>query len=213
MFKKIKQLLIDYFPAVMVLSIIALSAIVVSVANVVKKPKLSAEYKLEMYDLTDSISPQDTLIVSPNLEYKPKTIEFIALHCTASKEGIFPTQKTWTDFFYNVKYPGKKMVGYNYLVSDKEVFELRPIDCNSTLEQSEIVWGVSNYNSRTVSIAYVGGLSKAGKNKDTRTDYQKHAIDSLTRKILVYSPKAKVMGHGSFPKVNKSCPNFKVEGY
>jgi len=213
MFKKIKQFIIDNSPAIMALAVIAICAVLVTIGDLLSKAdksKLSAEYAIEMYDLTDTISPEDTLIVSPYLEYKPKKIKYIAVHCTASKEGIFPTQKVWTDFFYKVKYHGKKMGGYNYLVSDKEVFELRPINSNDVLEQDEICWGVANYNSTTVHISYVGGLSKTLKNKDTRTEYQKYAIDSLINMVKTFAPTAKAMGHGNFPKVNKSCPNFKL---
>lgn len=210
---KIKQFIVDNFDVILILIVLVLTTILININSITVKPEIHAESGIEMYDLSDSITPQDTMLVSKTLEFKPKKIKYVAHHCTASKEGVFPTESTWLNFFYKEKYPGKNMVGYNYLVSKDKVFELRPIDCNSTLEQSEIVWGVSNYNSITVSIAYVGGLDSKGKNKDTRNEFQKHAIDSLTRKVLMYSPTAIVMGHGSFPKAYKTCPNYKVGPY
>ena len=207
---KIKQFIVDNFDVILILIVLVLTTILININSITVKPEIHAESGIEMYDLSDSITPQDTMLVSKTLEFKPKKIKHIAWHCTASREGKFPTEATWLNFFYKEKYPGKNMVGYNYLVSENQVFELRPINCNSILEQNEIVWGVSNYNSTTVSIAYVGGLDSKGKNKDTRTPYQKHAMDSLQNMIVGYVPDVVIMGHGSFPGVNKSCPNFKV---
>ncbi len=207
---KIKQFIVDNFDVILILIVLVLTTILININSITVKPEIHAESGIEMYDLSDSITPQDTMLVSKTLEFKPKKIKYIAIHCTASKEGRFPTKERWEIFFYKEKYPGKNMVGYNYLVSENQVFELRPINCNNILEQNEIVWGVSNYNSTTVSIAYVGGLDSKGKNKDTRTPYQKHAMDSLQNMIIGYVPDVVIMGHSSFPGVNKSCPNFKV---
>lgn len=213
MVPKIKQIIVDNFDVVIILTVLVLTTILININSITVKPKIHAESGIEMYDLSDSITPQDTMLVSKTLEFKPKKIKYIAIHCTASKEGRFPTKERWETFFYKEKYPGKNMVGYNYLVSDKEVFELRPINCNNTLEQNEIVWGVANHNSTTVSICYVGGLDNKGKNKDTRLAYQAKALDSLVNMIHGFAPDAIVMGHGSFPKVYKSCPNYKVGPY
>ena len=161
----------------------------------------------------DSIMLQDMLLDRP---YKPKPIENIAIHVT---DELQPkknkTKKHWEDFFYKEKYPGAGMVGYNYIVSYDKVIALRPLNKNGTLERTEIVWGVANHNSRTVSIAYEGGrLWKNGKwitGLDTRSERQKFLLDSLVKEVKILAPKADVKGHSQFPGVKKTCPNYKVK--
>jgi N-acetylmuramoyl-L-alanine amidase len=169
----------------------------------------------------DSLSEEDSLFLKTktfDLPYTPKKIENIAVHITDSRKPIKnSTEKFWKDFFYNVKYPGSYMVGYNYLISYDKVLYLRPINRDSFLQKSEIVWGVANHNSRTVSIAIEGGRIYDNKNKkwivglDTRSNRQKFLLDSLLKDIKTFNPNAKIKGHNQFPGVKKSCPNYKVK--
>ncbi len=169
----------------------------------------------------DSLSEEDSLFLKTktfDLPYTPKKIENIAVHITDSRKPIKnSTEKFWKDFFYNVKYPGSYMVGYNYLISYDKVLYLRPINRDSFLQKSEIVWGVANHNSRTVSIAIEGGRIYDNKNKkwivglDTRSNRQKFLLDSLLKDIKTFNPNAKIKGHNQFSGVKKSCPNYKVK--
>lgn len=176
----------------------------------------SSKVKIEVYDMClDSLSPEDTCTINDflsDMSYTPNRIEFIAHHCTAGPLPKKPSKKQdWIDFFYLEKYYPYKMVGYNYLVDINRVIELSPINKNSVLEKSEVAWGVAGFNSRTVSIAYIGGLEKRnGKwiNKDTRTPRQKFLMDSITNEVLKLAPWAKVTKHREFPNVKKTCPNF-----
>ncbi len=169
----------------------------------------------------DSLSEEDSLFLKTktfDLPYTPKKIENIAVHITDSRKPIKnSTEKFWKDFFYNVKYPGAYMVGYNYIISYDKILYLRPINRDSFLQKSEIVWGVANHNSRTVSIAIEGGRIYDSKNKkwivglDTRSDRQKFLLDSLLKDIKTFNPNAKIKGHNQFSGVKKSCPNYKVK--
>lgn len=191
---------------------------------IIKAPS-NRTVKIEINDIQkdssclDKPSRQDSLLMLDVLSDKPyraKKIENVAIHTTDSP---VPTKnstiKYWKDFFFNVKYPGSAMYGYNYLVTKDKVLELRPINKNSVLEKSEIVWGVANFNSVTVSIAYEGGrIKKNGKwidKIDTRSDRQKFLIDSLVSEIKKIVPDVTVKGHGKFPGVSKSCPNYIVK--
>lgn len=176
----------------------------------------SSKVKIEVYDMClDSIDAEDTCAINDFLsdaDYIPKRIENIAQHCTASPVPKKPSRKKdWVDFFYLEKYYPYKMVGYNYLVDIDRVIELNPINKNAFLEKNEVVWGVAGFNSKTVSIAYIGGLEKHnGKwiNKDTRTPRQKVLMDSITNEVLKLAPWAGVKKHRDFPNVKKTCPNF-----
>lgn len=178
--------------------------------------------KIEINDLQDAcdgVGKEDSLLLKSFLDdkpYVPKKIVYIAWHVT---DGLPPkknsTKQYWENFFYTQKYPGAKMVGYNYLVSYDKIIALRPVNKNNTLEKNEIVWGVANKNSITISIAYEGGrIWKNGKwitGLDTRSDRQKFLMDSITTEIKKYAPEAMVIGHNQFPGVKKTCPNFKVK--
>jgi N-acetylmuramoyl-L-alanine amidase len=178
------------------------------------KPVKGQTVKIEVYDQCIGYDSTEVEVMTRDAIYKPKPIKFIALHCTAGVATNKPTKKEdWIKFFYNVKYPGSYMVGYNYIVDINRVIELKPINKNATIEKNELVWGVAGYNSQTVSIAYTGGLIRVnGKlvNKDTRTPRQKFLIDSLVTEIKKIAPGVEVKGHRDFPKVNKTCPNYQV---
>lgn len=218
------------------LSLLLVIVIVVGITIFVKKSgnfvfvKAGADekIKIEINDMglsdgacLDTISQEDSLFLEAktfDLPYTPKKIEYIAVHITDSRKPIKnSTEKFWRDFFYNIKYPGAKMVGYNYLISYDRVLKLRPIDRDSFLQKSEVVWGVANHNSRTVSIAIEGGRIYDSKNKkwivglDTRSNRQKFLLDSLLKDIKTFNPNAKIKGHNQFSGVKKSCPNYKVK--
>jgi len=169
---------------------------------------------LEAPSREDSLLMMDVLYDRP---YSPKKIEYVAVHITDSKA---PTKNStveyWKNFFYKEKYPGSNMVGYNYLISYDKVLKLKPINRDSFIQKNEIVWGVANYNSRTISIAIEGGRVYDYKNKkwivglDTRTQRQKLLLDSLLKDIKTFAPRAEIKGHNQFPNVHKTCPNFKV---
>ena len=176
---------------------------------------------LNMENCLDTLSEEDSLFLKTktfDLPYVPKKIENIAIHITDSrKPEKNSTEQFWKDFFYNIKYPGSYMVGYNYLVSYDRVLKLRPINRDSVIQKSEVVWGVANHNSRTISIAIEGGRIYDYKKKkwiiglDTKKKKKKFLIDSLVKDIKTFAPNAIVKGHNQFPKVYKSCPNYKVK--
>lgn len=206
---------------IIIFTVVVISALFIAKSSsfVLVKTNGDKKIKIEVYETIigdaclDSLTYEDSLSIISTLSetnYKAKPIEFIALHATASKEGVFPSQNWWESFFYTQKYPGMNMVGYNYIVSDTKVFDLRPVDKNKYIDQDELVWGVAGFNSRTISIAYVGGCDKNLKPKDTRTPRQKFLLDSLIYEMKKIAPKAKVQGHRQFPKVPKACPSYNV---
>ena len=59
-------------------------------------------------------------------------------------------------------------------------------------------------------MCYVGGLSKDGQPKDTRTAAQRRALRAYVARFLRLHPGAEVVGHRDLPCVNKACPSFDV---
>ena len=142
-----------------------------------------------------------------------RDINLIVIHCTATKGGID----------YNVKHirgmhlaRGFNDIGYHFLIHlDGEIERGRPWD--------KMGAHAKGYNSDSIGIAYVGGVDKEGKAKDTRTTAQIHALRASVGIIKAQYPMVRVVGHrdlsvdlngdGVISKNEwmKQCPSFDVK--
>ena len=94
--------------------------------------------------------------------------------------------------------------GYHYIVlPDGSVDQLLPIN--------EVSNGVAGYNSVTINICYIGGITKQGKSVDNRTDAQKETIIRLLKDLKERFPGAVIQGHRDFPGEKKDCPCFNAK--
>lgn len=126
-----------------------------------------------------------------------RTIEYIAVHCTATSQTttVSSIQEYWKN---NLKW---KMPGYHFIIKpDGEVVKLLSVD--------EVSNGVKGFNSKTINISYIGGIDEYGNPKDTRTEAQKIAILNLLKLLKTRYKSAKIQGHRDFPGVKKACPSF-----
>ncbi len=130
-----------------------------------------------------------------------RNIKYIVIHCTATPPTT--TVESIKRYWKEVKGWGD-IPGYHYLIkADGEIITL--------LDESKNSYGVYAHNSECINIAYVGGIDKEGKPKDTRSSTQQA---SMFRKIIQLThkyPKAEVKGHRDFPNVHKACPSFDVK--
>lgn len=127
-----------------------------------------------------------------------RRITEIIIHCTATKEGEDYTvddirrwhlDRGWDD------------CGYHFVVRlDGTVEQGRPISIAGA--------HCKGHNANSIGIAYVGGLDKQGRPKDTRTAAQRDALLCLVLRIKQAYPEAKVFGHNAF--ANKACPCFDI---
>ena len=126
-----------------------------------------------------------------------REINYLVVHCTTTQ----PDAKIENIQNYWRKNLGWKSPGYHYIIkADGEIVPLLSIDKVSN--------GVAGYNSQIINISYIGGIDKAGKPKDTRTEEQKSSILKLLKDLKKRFPSAKIQGHRDFPKVAKACPSF-----
>lgn len=126
----------------------------------------------------------------------PRNIKYLAFHCSATQPeaSVESMQQYW-------KSKGWKRNGYHAIVlADGTVKLLEPLEVVSN--------GVANYNSVTINICYVGGIDRAGKPADTRTEAQKKAQLAIAKELRSYFPNAIIRGHRDFPNVPKACPSF-----
>jgi N-acetylmuramoyl-L-alanine amidase len=129
-----------------------------------------------------------------------REIKYIVIHCTdtlpsAEVEAI---QRYWKD---KLKW---KSPGYHYIIKqDGEVVQL--------LDESKLSNGVLGFNKSCINVCYIGGKTKEGKHKDTRTKAQQHSMFDIIVELTERYPKAEIKGHGEFPNQGgRTCPNFDV---
>jgi N-acetylmuramoyl-L-alanine amidase len=99
-------------------------------------------------------------------------IDTIFIHCTAGFGDVGAIRKHWRAM-------GWKVDGYHFFIyEDGTVVKLNPL--------SKITNGVLNHNSKSVHIAYQGGVDRKNVTKamDTRTEPQKAAILDTIYQVL-----------------------------
>jgi len=128
-----------------------------------------------------------------------RQIKYIAIHCTATQQTatVASIQRYWKDQL------GWKSPGYHLLIEPNGTI-------NRLLDFNEVANGVKGFNQMTVHISYIGGITKAGKPVDNRTDKQKKAIIDCINSIIDWSDNKSltIQGHRDFPNQNKACPCF-----
>lgn len=88
----------------------------------------------------------------------------------------------------------------------------RLVDNNEdiTVDPWEVTNGVKGYNSMSRHIVYVGGLATDGKTpKDTRTAFQKKAMEQYVKDFHRRFPDVRIIGHNEIAA--KACPSFDVQ--
>lgn len=128
-----------------------------------------------------------------------RNTDWIVIHCSATRPvqdiGVkeirsWHKAKGWTD------------VGYHFVIRrDGRVEKGRAVD--------EIGSHVQGHNHNSVGICMVGGISNATFGPENNfTGPQWAALKKLVADMSQKYPKARVLGHRDFPKVNKACPSF-----
>ena len=128
-----------------------------------------------------------------------RDINKIILHCTATPEGRdisaatikkWHTDKGWSD------------IGYHYVVKlDGTIENGRPVERQGA--------HVRGHNKNSIGISYVGGCDSKMNPKDTRTEEQVHALDTIVMDLMDKYPGSTLHGHNEFSA--KACPSFDVQ--
>ena len=134
----------------------------------------------------------------PKLKKSKRRIDYLVLHCSATKQGYEFDKKDIDRWHKNRGWSG---IGYHYVVKLDGTVELGR-------DVHKIGAHVGGHNRYSIGICYIGGLDQNMKPKDTRTPSQKRAIKALLRELRKFYPKTKIQGHRDFPKVAKACPCF-----
>lgn len=126
--------------------------------------------------------------------------DYIVIHCAATKPSMDIGVKD-IDKWHRQR--GWRKVGYHYVIKrDGEVEIGRELD--------EVGAHAKGFNSNSVGICLVGGLSEDGKPENNYTDEQWIALRETVNQLKLPYPEAEVLGHRDLPDVNKECPCFDV---
>ena len=142
-----------------------------------------------------------------------RAMDTIVIHCSATKE----------DKDYSVEdikkwhlQRGFKDVGYHFIIKIDGSVEIgRSLD--------RVGAHVTNNNTGSIGICYIGGLSKNNKAKDTRTEKQKESLLNLITILKTFISIKEIKGHRDYSKdlnnngiiesheYMKDCPCFDVK--
>ena len=124
---------------------------------------------------------------------------FIVVHCAATKPSM-DTSAADIDRWHRER--GWLKIGYHFVVRrNGEIEEGRHIE--------EVGAHASGYNSGSVSVCLIGGLSEDGKSSENNfTEEQWKSFGAVIDTLTNRYPNAKVIGHNDISK--KDCPTFNV---
>ena len=125
-----------------------------------------------------------------------RTINRIFIHSTATPEGRDVTAEEICGWH---RQRGWREIGYHYVIRlDGTVEPARDMALAGA--------HVAGHNANSIGIAYVGGTDANLRPKDTRTQAQRHALNTLICELQAQFPSATIHGHNEFAAT--ACPSF-----
>lgn len=129
-------------------------------------------------------------------------IKYLTIHCAATPEGRDVSAAEIAK--WDIAKFGQE--SYHWIVTLDGVMHKRLPDTTKGAH-------VGGANTGNIGVCYVGGVDKAGKPKDTRTEAQKAALARLVADYRAKYPNIVVRGHRDWPGVAKACPSFDVAAW
>lgn len=132
-------------------------------------------------------------------EYLPRRIEYLVVHCSATRVNIPFTEKQLLACHLARGFRG---IGYHfYITKDGVLHETRPM--------SEIGAHALGFNLHSIAVCYEGGLDELGKPADTRTSQQRETLRRVLKELKGLFPQARIVGHYQLSAdIHKVCPVF-----
>lgn len=137
-------------------------------------------------------------------------VEYIVIHCSATR----PSQDIGAaviDGWHKAK--GWLGIGYHFVIRRGGMQETgRALNDNHILEPNEVGAHVQGFNSRSIGICLVGGVTEDDVNvaENNFTMAQWAVLRELVLKMMGQFPHATVVGHSTL-NPGKACPSFNVE--
>ena len=126
-----------------------------------------------------------------------RKIDLIVVHCSATRSD---RRFTVEDLIacHNARFG---FTGYHYYITrDGQLYQTR--------HENLVGAHARHYNQHSIGVCYEGGYDEKGREADTRTEAQKHALWALLKSLKADYPDAQIVGHRDLPGVRKACPCF-----
>lgn len=139
-------------------------------------------------------------------------VKFIVVHCSATPPS-HDIGAAEIDMMH--KQRGFAMIGYHRVIRRNGVIELgRPLDEDHVLEPNEVGAHVEGFNSRSVGVCMIGGVTQANVKvaENNFTPEQWYALKLVLRGLKTQFPTAKIVGHHEL-NPGKACPSFDVQAW
>ena len=141
-------------------------------------------------------------------------VKYLVIHCTATPAGREVSSddiRRWHTAPVKQGGRGWKQVGYTDMIHlDGKIERLVDNNEDITVDPWEVTNGAKGYNSMSRHIVYVGGLATDGKTpKDTRTAFQKKAMEQYVKDFHRRFSDVRIIGHNEIAA--KACPSFDVQ--
>ena len=132
-------------------------------------------------------------------EYLPRRIEYLVVHCSATRVNIPFTEAQLLECHLARGFRG---IGYHfYITKDGVLHETRPM--------SEIGAHALGFNLHSIAVCYEGGLDEKGNPADTRTPQQRETLRRVLGELIGLFPEARIVGHYQLSaNIHKACPCF-----
>ena len=136
----------------------------------------------------------------------------IVVHCTGEPADAHRSREYYRRWFFD--FLGWKHYGYHVVIyqgGDYSVLQPLPTvrPDGGYIDYNTMANGAKGYNTDSLHIAYVGGLSLNGNRPDdTRTIYQRETLRKLITQLKKDYNITEVVGHNQLPGVTKACPCF-----
>ena len=141
-------------------------------------------------------------------------LKYLVSHCLLTVEGRNYTIEDvlrWHTDPVSRGGRGWRKPGYSdVFYIDGSIHNLIPFDLDNEVDSWEISNGARGINGVSRHYAYVGGLDKSSKDKDTRTREQKASEETYVKYMVLRHPNIQIMGHYQAPNTKKTCPNYNV---
>lgn len=132
-------------------------------------------------------------------EYLPRRIEYLVVHCSATRVNIPFTEKQLLACHLARGFRG---IGYHfYITKDGVLHETRPM--------SEVGAHALGFNLHSIAVCYEGGLDEMGEPADTRTLRQRETLHRVLAELKGLFPQARIVGHYQLSaNIHKACPCY-----
>ena len=139
-------------------------------------------------------------------------LKYLVIHCTATPDGREVSSdeiRQWHTAPLSKGGRGWKQVGYTDMIHlDGRVERLVANNEDANVDPWEVTNGAAGYNRVSRHVVYVGGVTRQGIPRDTRTAAQREALKKYVLDFHKKHPDVKIVGHNQLAA--KACPSFDV---